>query len=424
MNTTLKTMLSSFIQSIDVFNCLLKDHHRQTAVIAWHIGQVMGLSTKEISNLILSASLHDIGALSISERDELVKMDIENPHPHSRLGAYMLDSFQPFEKISQIIFYHHWSYDNDSNFITERGPVPLESYIIHVADRIDILIDPETPILFQENRIKEKIKSYSGSLFHPDVVNAFEQICSKTSFWLDIENLPMHDLLRDSLHEDLNITMDLDLLENLAFTFSKVIDCRSKFTASHSFGVSEVAYEIGKRTGYSESKCRKLRIAGLLHDVGKICVPNEIIEKDGPLTPEERTTIKKHAYFSGVILRGDKSFEEIANWASHHHESHKGNGYPNNYSAKQISEEMDIIAYADILTALSENRPYRKGLSIDKISSILEEFREDHGSKILDIIQADLPSINNICRHAIQDGLMRYDIYESLVKKYEHEMIS
>ena len=91
----------------------LKNHHRRVAIISYHIGKAYGLSEERQNNLVIAAVLHDIGALTVSERDELIKMDVENPQPHARLGSYMLDSFAPFHKISRILYYHHWSYNRD-----------------------------------------------------------------------------------------------------------------------------------------------------------------------------------------------------------------------------------------------------------------------------------------------------------------------
>lgn len=117
----------------------LKNHHRRVAIISYHIGKAYGLSEERLNNLVIAAALHDIGALTVSERDELIKMDVENPQPHARLGSYMLDSFAPFHEISRILYYHHWSYNRDDQWVVTKGKVPVESYILHVADRIDIL---------------------------------------------------------------------------------------------------------------------------------------------------------------------------------------------------------------------------------------------------------------------------------------------
>ena len=158
VNTTLKGLITSFVRAIDLYNYLLVNHHRHTAIAAYHIGKEYGLSKKRLSDLIISAALHDIGALSVKERDELIKMDVENPFPHCALGSYMLESFEPFQKISKIIYYHHWVFEEDEDWVPEKGPVPIESYILHVADRTDILMDPEKFVLSQKTDIIEKNK--------------------------------------------------------------------------------------------------------------------------------------------------------------------------------------------------------------------------------------------------------------------------
>ncbi|OXS25359.1 MAG: hypothetical protein BI182_00250 [Acetobacterium sp. MES1] len=182
MNITLKELITSFTKSIDLYNYLLKNHHRRTAIAAFHIGVEMGLSADRLSDLIIAASLHDIGALTISERDSLIQMDVENPFPHSSLDSYMLSSFSPFEKISRIIFYHHWHYDLDNTYVPELGPVPLEAYILHVADRTDILVQPDRSILAQKQQIIDKMASYNGTVFHPEVMAAYLIQAQKDSF--------------------------------------------------------------------------------------------------------------------------------------------------------------------------------------------------------------------------------------------------
>lgn len=420
MATTLKNLIMSFTKSVDLYNYLLKNHHRRVAVISFHIGKAYGLSGEKLSNLVITAALHDIGALTVRERDELVRMDVENPQPHARLGSYMLDSFAPFHEISRILFYHHWSYDRDDQWVGDKGKVPVESYILHVADRIDILLNATMPALAQRDDVTDRIRSYSGTLFHPDVVSAFESEAHKDFFWLDIDNLSMDDVMEEAISESLKVEMDMDLLEQFAYTISKIIDCRSRFTISHSFGVSAVAYKIAELLDYPEEKKRELLVAGLLHDIGKIAIPSELIEKNGKLTPAERTNVQTHAYFTDVILKDVDGLDGIAEWAAHHHENHDGSGYPENLTEKNISEEMDILSYADIYTALSENRPYRTGLSLEEIGVILkEQFEDKHGEKIYQIVRDHLPAIDEVCKSAIRDGNNRFEIYEELARQYE-----
>ena len=420
MNITLKELITSFTKSIDLYNYLLKNHHRRTAIAAYHIGVQMGLSDERLSDLVIAASLHDIGALTVRERDCLIQMDVENPFPHSSLGSYMLSSFSPFQNISRIIFYHHWHYDQDKHYVSELGPVPLEAYILHVADRTEILMQPNHSILAQKQKITTKISSYSGTVFHPEVIAAYLELAQKDSFWLDIDNWEMEKILGLGISAQYEIAMTMDLLEEFALTLSKIIDSRSKFAISHSFGVSQVAYELAKRMGYPEEQCRKIRVAGLLHDMGKIAVPTEIIEKKARLSETERADIRTHAYFTYLILGHISGLEEIVEWASGHHENHDGSGYPMNLIDTGISQEMDIVAYADIYTALSEDRPYRKSIKPEQIVRILrKEYVSKHGEAVFQVIATHLDDIDAICKSSVKEGIARFHVYQQLAQEQE-----
>ncbi len=420
MNITLKKLITSFTKSIDLYNYLLKHHHRRTAIAAYHIGEQLNLPKERLSDLVIAAALHDIGALTVKERDCLIQMDVENPFPHSSLGSYMLSSFSPFEKIATIIFYHHWHFDQDQNYLKAVGPVLLESYILHVADRMDILVAPDISILAQKEQIARTIAAQSQTLFHPDVVAAFLVEAQKDSFWLDVDNWEIETVLELGISEQYEISMTMDLLEEFALTLSKIIDSRSKFAIAHSFGVSQVAYALAKKIGYPEEKCRKIRVAGLLHDMGKIAVATELIEKKEKLSKNERADIRTHAYFTSMILSHISELEEIVEWASGHHENHDGSGYPMNLKAQKISEEMDIVAYADIFTALSEERPYRKSMAPEQIMQILqEEYLVKHGKKVFAVIADNLDTIQAICLAAVKEGRRRYELFQCLANEQE-----
>jgi len=417
MNTTLKGLIMSFTKSVDLYNYLLKNHHRRTAIVAYSIGKEMDLTKKELSDLVIAAALHDIGALTVKERDDLIQMDVINPMPHARIGSYMLESFELFSKISRIIYYHHWSYEKDREWVREVGEVPIQSYIIHVADRIEILIDANRPILLQKNKITETIHSYKDTLFHPKVVEAFDCASAHDKFWLDIDNLEMSALLEEAISDSYAVELTLEMLEEFAFTISKIIDTRSEFTISHSFGVSEVAYKMAELLEFDEVRKRKIRVAGLLHDIGKIAIPPSIIEKKGSLDADERIEVQTHAYYSFLILQNMEGLGEIVKWACNHHENHDGSGYPMNLS-EGLTEEMDIIAYADIFTALSENRPYRASLSTDKILEILgSDFIEKHGEHVYEVIREHVEEIDRACKDAIRDGENRYQLFEEFTEK-------
>ncbi|EKD88431.1 MAG: metal dependent phosphohydrolase [uncultured bacterium] len=113
-------------------------------------------------------------------------------------------------------------------------------------------------------------------------------------------------------------------------------------------------------------------MAGYLHDIGKLIVPSEILEKPSKLTPQEFNIIRTHTYFTYEFLNGMSIFRDIRDWASQHHERLNGRGYPFHENEKTLPFESRAIAVADVFTALTEDRPYRKGVSGKEAMLVLD----------------------------------------------------
>lgn len=406
---SLKGTLISLIESIDMFNYLLKNHHRRVTIISYNLGKYIGLSENSLKNLVFASSLHDIGALSVDERNRLIKMDVESPRSHEVIGCAMLKSFEPFVDIANIIYHHHIKFSEVGTLYPE-SEIPEECFLLHLADRIDILIDPTKPVLPQVPTIMETINSYED-LFAPWCIDAFKEVAVQENFWLDIDFKSLDLVLNELTPSDMDIIINEQDLEELAFTFSRIVDYRSKFTAAHSLGVGMVAFELAKLAGLSIDQCYKIKIAGYLHDIGKIAIPTEIIEKEGSLTEEEFDQVKLHSYYTYVILSRIKGLEDVCNWASKHHEKYDGSGYPYHISESEFSIELDILAYADIFTSLSEERPYRNGSVSDETLSILSKYsKKQLSQQVYQLIEDNYNSLDKIRNSAQNEGILAYEL--------------
>lgn len=404
-------ILTSLTKTIDLINFLLKDHHRRVAVLSYAIGKAHGLSEDSLANLVMAASLHDIGALTVAERDDLIHIDITNPYPHALLGAAMIKGLPYFIQVTAIIRHHHCKWDEN----TLENPFPIESLILHLADRIDILYHSKNHALSQIDSIVATLSALSGSLFCPDVFMTFMACSKKESFWLDLEHQALPVILTLALQHKDPIPLNLQVLEGLALTFSKIIDYRNHFTATHSQGVAIIAYTIAKYLGYSEENAMQLKIAGYLHDIGKVAINIEILEKKTPLTEQEFDDIKAHSYFTHIILRELPTLQDITKWASEHHEKRDGSGYPNKLKGNDLSLESDILAFADLFTALSEERPYRKGFIKEDLLKVLrEEMLASENQQIYNYIEESFETLNGI-RAIVQETA--YSAYREAVQE-------
>ncbi|WP_029231804.1 HD domain-containing phosphohydrolase [Butyrivibrio sp. VCB2006] len=166
-----------------------------------------------------------------------------------------------------------------------------------------------------------------------------------------------------------NENLFLHVVESLA----DAIDAKDNYTNGHSGRVALYSKEIAARLGYDEKRQEKIFMMGLLHDVGKIGIPDEVINKPGRLTAEEFACIKKHPGIGGKILGNIKEMPELAAGAKWHHERYDGSGYPQGLAGDDIPEEARIIAVADAYDAMTSNRSYRGVLAQDIVRGEIEK---------------------------------------------------
>lgn len=175
-------------------------------------------------------------------------------------------------------------------------------------------------------------------------------------------------LQRDLEKEVLEKTKENEqLFLHVVASLAEAIDAKDTYTNGHSGRVALYSKEIAKRYGYDEKSQDEIYMMGLLHDVGKIGVPDEVINKPGRLTDEEFECIKKHPSIGGRILENIKEMPSLANGAKFHHERYDGRGYPEGLKGEVIPEQARIISVADAYDAMTSNRSYREALSQETV---------------------------------------------------------
>ena len=163
--------------------------------------------------------------------------------------------------------------------------------------------------------------------------------------------------------------------------FSRVVDAKSRFTTEHSAGVARVACLLAAAAGLPAASIDRLEIAALLHDIGKLRIPDDILEKSGALSDEERQVMASHRFDSWQILRNIVGLEDIAAWASFHHEEPEGGGYPFGIARAALPWEARILRVADVFQAMIQDRPYRPPVAPravrDHLAQLAREGRVD-----------------------------------------------
>ena len=178
----------------------------------------------------------------------------------------------------------------------------------------------------------------------------------------------VHSLLRLKQFTD-----ELDNAETVLFSLALTIEAKDPYTEGHCDRLSKYSVALGEKLGLSQELRVALRRGGLIHDIGKLAVPEHILLKPGPLTPEERKIMEQHTVIGEEICTPLRSFHHVLPIIRHHHEKQDGSGYPDGLKGAQVPLTARILQITDIYDALTTDRPYRKALPREKAVAIMRE---------------------------------------------------
>lgn len=222
--------------------------------------------------------------------------------------------------------------------------------------------------------VKQYLIRHTDKLFDAACVDAFFHIFSDNEF-ADFKDDSFETKLWEIVPREKQ-TFDWETCKNIANFFAQIVDYKSSFTSRHSIGVAEKAAAFAAYNGYDPTQVQKMYLAGALHDIGKMAIDNDILEKPDKLTDEEFSKMKNHAGYTYLILSNINDFEDIRDWAAFHHEKLNGKGYPFGKTAAELNEPERIMACIDIYQALTESRPYKQGFSHEKTCDILDDMAD------------------------------------------------
>lgn len=364
-------------RALDLLSPVLSDHHQRTAYVAACIAEELQLDAEQKRDIVVAGALHDAGAVSMSSRLALLQSALpghecdcgEDVHRHGLDGYRLLHEFEPFANAARAIRFHHVDWEGGRGAEFDGEPVPLASHILRVADNVAILPRRGDNILAQARHIRALIRAHAGTRYREDLVAAFEQAAQRESFWLDLVSPYKEEILRPYFGTH-RVALASDALYELARLLGRIIDYRSPFTVLHSANVAAAAQRIGELAGMPPSQVRILGLAGQLHDLGKLAVPPEILDKPAGLSVQEELIVRQHPYHTYRILSMVPGLEEVALYGALHHERIDGSGYP--YRMRGMPFGSRVVAVADVFAALTEDRPYRAGMSWEQSVGILD----------------------------------------------------
>lgn len=406
VSISLLDMVLCCARGLDFLHPQISEHHLRVALIAASIARAMALPDRSVHDVLVAGALHDIGAVSRPAWRGLLDQallrygasaDGQGVHLHGEEGYLLLRDFPPFANAAAAIRFHHLEWAHGAGREQGGEDVPLGSHILHLADRAAVLPDDACDALEHMQSYRRAIASDAGTRFHPEVVHAFDEVSASEAFWLDVVSRRKEEILKKRFGA-LAVRLSLDSLYRLAEIFGRVIDCRSGYTASHSSGVAAVSELLASRSGLADDHQRLIGVAGYLHDIGKLALPAELLDKPGRLTEQEMRLVRQHPYFTQQILSAVPGLEQVGLWAALHHERLDGTGYP--YRRSALPLEARVVGVADVFTAVTEDRPYRKGMDRVACLTVLGEMARNGAidAQLVALIAERYPEFSDACR--------------------------
>lgn len=402
----LRSVIYALSDALDLVGIDDLAHGKRVGIMAAECLRCQGASEEETRFVFDLGLLHDIGVSSTVTHGHLVKeFDWESSQKHCRTGYDLLRDFAPLADMALPVRLHHTHWVDLVTHDVDRQ-VALRANLIYLVDRVDALSAlhcADGTLLMNSERVRGEIAARAGTYFAPELVDLFLDASRSESFWLNLEPRSIQAYLNEMRTRGRRHVMNIGELKQLATIFSRIVDAKSPFTAEHSLGVARLARFLGERCNLPAERCDQLEIAGLLHDIGKLRVPDEILDKPAKLDERERKVMNAHSFETFQILKPVPGFDEIALWAAYHHESPGGDGYPFRVGAERLCLEARILRVADIFQAMAQDRPYRAGLPAEKVAAFMQELlaqgRVD--ADLVALALADLPAAMAAARAAV-----------------------
>ena len=359
-----------------------RSHGRRVGLMCHRVAHNLGWDRQTRHFILIAGMIHDCGVSSTATHQKLVdEMEWAGADDHCRRGAAFLRAFPPFAEYATVIRHHHARWSDLPESLDQRWREFAN--LVFLADRFDVvragfLVHRRGhEILGARHGLTALLAPHVGTLFAPHLFAALEQAIRKDGFWIELEDEFLDYAIFETLATwDHSVRLGFDDIVALGEMISHIVDAKSPFTHYHSLRVADLVFAVTGLLGFEAERRQMLRLAALLHDVGKLRTPDDILEKPGALSGDEHDIMLRHPLDSKVVLAALFPDTPIARWAAHHHEKLNGTGYPYGWSGEQIDTETRVLTVCDIFQALCQKRPYRGRLPMTEVVAIMARMAE------------------------------------------------
>jgi len=375
---------SSFSQIISALSQIIALENQQRIYHSWRVAIVATEIARKInpeaaSQVFYAGLLHDVGTINLDEGLlQSLPPGQQLLHPqlreHPLKGARIVEEIPGMDLAANIIMDHHERWDGQGYPHGKRcEEINDGAQCLRVADAFDLCL--QTNPRNDQDAIIKLLAEQKNREFSPSV---FEVFCEVISHNIYCQEIHRDECLAETILEVQNslpvleLKTGSDVIGITLRVFARVIDAKHCYTSGHSQRVSQYSILLAENLGLSHDAVSQIKWASLLHDAGKVAIPQYILNKPGALTPEEFLIVKKHPELTAEIIKFIDVFRDLLLIVRHHHEHFDGDGYPDCLKNTNIPLLARIITVADAFDAMTSPRPYQKMKSIKEALSELE----------------------------------------------------
>lgn len=353
------------------FNCVdkrLMDHGIRVAyIVSRLLRKVPEISTEKMRDICFLAAMHDVGAYKTEEIDRLVQFETEDIWEHSIYGYLFVRDFTPLHEMASAILFHHVSWTALKEMGDVDGGNKQIAQLIYIADRLDIWMNAEGRPYHEFLAV---ISRERGRRFDARLIDLIERE--------DFTFFSAEEIEQDTVFQEMQSAVSFTHEEIHAYLRMMIysIDFRSRHTVTHTMTTTSISNELARLMDLDDEYCDQIVCGALLHDLGKIGIPVEILEHPGRLSPQAMAVMRTHVDITARIFDGAVPLP-VQQISLRHHEKLNGSGYPLGLKAEDLGIGERIVALADIVSALAGTRSYKEAFDKERIVSIIVQMKED-----------------------------------------------
>lgn len=391
-------------------NPKLLDHGSRVGYLTAKMLEIKGCSAKEVVEGYVLGVLHDVGAYKTEEIDKLTRFETEYVFEHTIYGYLILKLSEIMEDKIDAILYHHTPWKQLERIRTENAEL---ANMIFLADRVEIYLRNNHRSIDRD--VLEKMDCFAAK--NIELFCKADEICCLQKRVLDGSyiNATERYLYRADFSKE-----ELRKLIRMA---AILIDFRSESTVTHTITMVSAAIALANIQNLDKQQLDEIYMGAYVHDLGKVAIPTEILEKPGKLTEDEMEVMKTHIILTGKIINGHVS-STVYKIAMRHHEKLDGNGYPYGIKEEEMSMAEKIVAVADIYSALTRKRSYKESFPKEKVIAIMNQMAEQRqiSKEVVQILVCNYEKIERQVEEECREIIHNYEEIKEEYKKL-HKII-